>query len=165
MMEILGVSEQDEILAEELQERVDIVVHKLKFFPDKPSLTILSSLDSFVVHYNESLNEMVGKAGGTLVYASSWDNLVDMNPDILILSLEGETIESTLPKVSELLHTAGFSDLKAVKENKVFILSYDLLQSEKAKDKVDVLEAFAEIITPKYFNFGLEGSVWINFAL
>lgn len=164
-MEILGISEQNHVLAEELQERVDIVVHKLKFFPDKPKVAVISSLGPFSTAYDGSLNNIVSKAGGTLIYASGWDNLVEMNPEILILSFPGESIESSLPKVSELLQLPGFSALKATIENKIFLLKNDLLKSESATDRVDILEALAEIITPKYFNFGLEGSVWINFSV
>lgn len=164
-MEILGVSERNEALAEELQERVDIVVHKLKFFPDKPQIAFISDLNEIVVAYDEPLNNIVSKAGGNLIYANSWESLIDMNPDILILSLNGESIESSLPKVSGLIQMPNFTELKAVKENKIFILKNNLLKSESATDKVDVLEALAEMITPKYFNFGLEGNVWVNFSV
>ncbi|WP_041536929.1 ABC transporter substrate-binding protein [Pseudopedobacter saltans] len=164
-MEILGVSERNETLAEELQERVDIVVHKLKFFPDKPKIAFISDLNEIAVAYDESLNDIVSKGGGHLIYANSWESLLDMDPDILILSLNGESIESSLPKVSDLLQMPNFTELKAVKGNKIFILRNDLLKSELAAERVDVLESIAEIITPKYFNFGFEGSAWINFAV
>ena len=163
--DIFGTANLPEEIKEELQERIDIVVHKLKFFPDKPGIIFISNLEDFAVHYNMELADLVNKAGGELLFANSWENLIDTDPSIIVLSFPEETVESSLPKISSLLQQPGFSDLKAAKENKVFIFRNDFLQSAKAAEKVDVLEAIAEIITPKYFNFGFEGNIWINFAV
>lgn len=164
-MEILGILEQNEELAEELQERVDLVVHKLKFFPDKLKMIILENLNPVKSAVNETLKDMMTKAGGSYYDVQIWDEVLDLDPDVIILSFPEESLESSLGKSSGIFQKEGFSNLKAVKENKVFIFDNRFLHTSVAQEKVDVLEALAEIITPKYFSFGLDGQVWIKLGI
>ncbi|RRN77813.1 ABC transporter substrate-binding protein [Pseudoxanthomonas sp. SGD-10] len=58
----------------------------------------------------------------------------------------------------------GWSEVSAVKENRVYLFdSVNYLEQEGEK-AVESLEALAEIITPRYFNFGLEGKAWLKFS-
>ena len=79
--------------------------------------------------------------------------------------LPGQTISRTLTEMFSFISDADFNSLAAVKNNQVFII--DGTQSfGKADLSLPVsIEIFAEIIHPKQFNFGFEGSGWVRFAL
>jgi iron complex transport system substrate-binding protein len=152
-----------EALPEQLQERIDIIIHKLKFIEQKPTVAVITSLDPLLLA-GLDLNELAGIAGGTLI-TGDIDSLYQQNPDIIILMPEGSLIEQTVSQIGELLQIAGFTDLKAVKNNRFYIAEGARILTDTAEQTVNAIELLAEIINPKQFIFGHEGEGWIKFSL
>jgi iron complex transport system substrate-binding protein len=94
-----------------------------------------------------------------------WDDIRLQDPEILIVMPCGFAIERTLKEIDLLLALPGFSELKAVKNNRLYIADGNQYFNRPGPRIVDSVEILAEIIHPKQFIFGYEGSGWIKFDL
>jgi iron complex transport system substrate-binding protein len=168
----LDVREKGETLLEELQERVDIIRHKLKFVESKPTVACIEWLEPLMVSGNW-VPELVGIAGGTPLLAASgqhspyvaWDDIVQADPDIMVVMPCGFHKQRTLKEMELLLGRPGFAALKAVKNNRIYIADGNQYFNRSGPRIVDSIELLAEIINPKQFIFGYEGDGWIKFAV
>ncbi|WP_036691484.1 cobalamin-binding protein [Pedobacter glucosidilyticus] len=159
-----------ETLIEDLEERKDIVKHKLKFFNDKPKVACIEWLEPVMVSGNW-IPELVQIAGGTSLLAQngqhspfvSWEEIAEANPDIIIIMPCGFSISRTMQEIGVLLSLPQWKDLQAVKNNKIYIADGNHYFNRSGPRLVDSIEILAEIITPKYFNFGYEGHAWVKF--
>ena len=167
---ILDVEEAGNTLIEDLEERIDLIKHKLKFFPAKPKVALIEWLSPIMVAGNW-IPELVEIAGGTPLLAENgkhspfveWQQIYDANPDILIVTPCGFSITRTLQEIDLLLNLPGWRDLEAVKNNRIYIADGNAYFNRSGPRIVDTIEILAEIITPKYFNYGFEGEGWIKF--
>lgn len=168
----LGVTESGEKLVEELTERVDIIRHKLKFIDNKPTVACIEWLEPMMISGNW-VPELVGIAGGIPALAeagkhSPYINWVDIqlqDPEVIIVMPCGFSIERTLKEIDILLEQPGFNELKAVKNNRLYIADGNQYFNRPGPRIVDSIEILAEIIHPKQFIFGYEGNGWIKFSL
>ena len=143
-------------LPEELQERIDLIKHKLKFIEQKPAVACIANLDTLTLA-ESSVPELISIAGG-----ASEDQFND--PDIIIVMPAGFAIPQTMQKMAQLLQLPGFNELKAAKNNRVYIAdgNFDAASPDQL---VSLTEVLGEIINPKQFIFGYEGDKWIKFGL
>jgi iron complex transport system substrate-binding protein len=169
---ILDVEERGNQLIEDLQERIDLVKHKLKFFPEKPKVAVIEWLSPLMIAGNW-IPELVEIAGGTPILAENgkhspfvdWQQIYDENPKIIVIANCGFTIGRTLQEMDLLLNQPGWRDLEAVKNNRVYIADGNAYFNRSGPRIVDTIEMMAEMITPKYFAFGYEGAGWIKFEV
>ncbi len=167
----LNVTDAGNALLEELNERVDIVRHKLKFSDSKPTVACIEWLEPMMISGNW-LPELVSIAGGTPILAEqgkhspyvSWDDIISKDPEVLIMMPCGFSIERTLREMDILLQQPGFGILKAVKNNRIYIADGNQYFNRPGPRIVDSIEILAEIIHPKQFVFGYEGDGWIKFS-
>lgn len=158
-------------LTEELQERIDIIRHKLKFIEQKPTVACIEKLEPLTLAAND-IPEMVSIAGGTSVLAEAgkqspqvqWEEIQQLDPDIIIIIPSGFSIERSMKEADLLLQLSGFTDLKAVKNSRLYIADGSQY-FYNANNVVDAIEILAEIINPKQFIFGYEGDGWIKFGV
>jgi iron complex transport system substrate-binding protein len=168
----LNVTANGEQLVEDLQERVDIVRHKLKFIENKPTVACIEWLEPMMVSGNW-VPQLVDIAGGVSVLAAAgkhspfiqWVDIQLQDPEVIIVMPCGFSIERTLREMDLLLQLPGFSDLKAVKNNRLYIADGNQYFNRPGPRIVDSIEILAEIIHPKQFIFGYEGDGWIKFSL
>ena len=168
----LGVQTKGAALVEELQERADLIRHKLKFIDQKPTVACIEWLKPLMVSGNW-IPELVSIAGGTPVLAEAgkhspyikWDDIAAQDPDIIVVMPCGFSIERTMKEIDLLLQQPGFSDLKAVKNNRIYIADGNQYFNRPGPRIIDSIEILAEIINPKQFIFGYEGAAWIKFAV
>jgi len=168
----LNVTEAGSALVETLIERVEIIRHKLKFSESKPTVACIEWLKPLMVSGNW-VPGLASIAGGVSILAEDgkhspyveWDDIRLQDPEILILMPCGFPIERTLREVDILLQLPGFGQLKAVKNNRVYIADGNWYFNRPGPRIVDSIEILAEIIHPKQFIFGYEGDGWIRFDL
>ncbi len=166
----LGVENEGQVLIESLEERIDLVKHKLKFFPDKPSVVCIEWLSPMMVAGNW-VPQLVEVAGGKPILSENgkhslfinWETIVAENPDIILIMPCGFTIARTLQKIDLLLTLPDWGTLNAIKNNRVYIADGNAYFNRGGPRLVDSVEILAEIINPKYLNFGYEGKGWIKF--
>lgn len=141
-------SENDEILREELHERVDIVTHKIKFM-DKVPVICLNTANEI----HAGLDHLIELAGGELV-------TVALDAKVVIYAEYQTGIGAMLGKVVDAISPQW----PAVTYNRVYILDDSHVLAKLATDQVTDLEDIAEILHPGFFVFGNEGKNWINFS-
>jgi iron complex transport system substrate-binding protein len=168
----LNVQNEGDRVVEDLQERVDIVRHKLKFSENKPTVACIEWLEPMMLSGNW-VPELVNIAGGDNILTQAgkhspyvqWDDIRLQDPEIIIVMPCGFSIERTLKEVDILLQLPGFNELKAVKNNRVYIVDGNQYFNRPGPRIVDSIEILAEIIHPKQFIFGYEGDGWIRFGV
>jgi len=168
----LNVPAKGEILVEELQDRVDIVRHKLKFSENKPTVACIEWLEPMMLSGNW-IPELVNIAGGTNILSQAgkhspyvqWEDIQKHDPEIIIIMPCGFSIGRTLKEVDILLQLPGFHQLKAAKNNRVYIADGNRYFNRPGPGIVDSIEILAELIHPKQFVFGYEGEGWIRFEV
>ena len=161
-----------EQLIEELDERVGIIRHKLKYIETKPSIACIEWLEPLMVSGNW-IPELVSIAGGSSVLAEpgkhspfvQWADIQQADPDIILLMPCGFSIERTIKEIHLLLQLPGFADLKAIKNNRLYIADGNQYFNRPGPRIVDSIEILAEIINPKQFIFGYEGNGWVKFSV
>lgn len=168
---VLSVLEKGEQLIEGMQERVDIIRHKLKYTENKPRICCIAGLDP--VNFSKGLiPEMVTLAGGTSVpvlpvgfsFEVEKEDLSTLDPDILILMPPVYSIDRTLKEMNSLINRGEFANLSAVKNNRVYIIDGEQSFNKPGPHIIDSIEILAEIINPKQFSFGYEGIDWVKFS-
>lgn len=168
----LGVSHDGDLLLESLQERIDIIRHKLKYITDKPTVACIEWLEPMMVSGNW-IPGMVEIAGGQPVLAENgkhspyiqWEAIQAADPDIIVVMPCGFAIARTLKEIDVLLALPGFAALKAVKNNRLYIADGNQYFNRSGPRIVDSVEILAEIINPKQFVFGYEGNGWMKFEV
>lgn len=167
----LGVTDAGIRLIENLQERVDIVRHKLKYVESRPTVACIEWLEPLMVSGNW-IPELVALAGGKSVIAEGgkhspfikWHDILEHDPEIIVVMPCGFSIERTMREIDLLLNLPGFAALQAVKNNRLYIADGNQYFNRPGPRIVDSVEIMAEIIHPKLFSFGYEGDGWIKFS-
>lgn len=168
----LNVPEAGADLLERLIERVDIIKHKLKFSESRPTVACIEWLDPMMVSGNW-VPGLVNIAGGTPVLAQDgkhspyvqWSDIQEQNPEFIVVMPCGFSIERTLKEIDILMQLPGFADIKAIKNNQLFIADGNHYFNRPGPRIVDSIEILAEIMRPKQFAFGYEGEGWIRFGI
>ncbi|MBA66061.1 MAG: cobalamin-binding protein [Candidatus Marinimicrobia bacterium] len=114
--------------------------------------------------------EMVEIAGGFSVFGkkgehSSWSDystLIKSNPDKIILMPCGYDIKKTQKELNTLFNISGWSDLKAVKSNNVFITDGNQYFNRPGPRLVDSIKILFDIISDKNELFGYKGKGWVR---
>ncbi len=158
-------------VVEELNERIAIIRHKLKFKEVKPKVVCVEWLAPLMVAGNWT-PELVEIAGGTAVLAENgkhspfinFDSILAENPEIIVVMPCGFSIQRTLAEMHLLLDLPGWTELQAVKNKQVYIADGNQYFNRSGPRIVDSIEILAEIINPRQFAFGYEGNGWLKFG-
>lgn len=169
----LNVTEAGEELVENLVERIGIVKHKLKFSEARPTVACIEWLDPMMISGNW-VPGLVKIAGGTPILVAEdgkhspyveWDDIRLQDPEFLVVMPCGFSIERTLKEIDILMSLPGFTELKAIKNNQLFIVDGNQYFNRPGPRIIDSIEILAEILRPKQFAFGYEGEGWIRFGV
>lgn len=166
----LGAEKAGDELLELAEERKDIICHKLKFITDKPKVVCIEWLSPLMIAGNWT-PEIVQITGGIPVLAepakhspySDFQAIREEDPDILVIMPCGFSIQRTLQEINLLLEQPGWPELKAVKEQRIYIADGNQYFNRSGPRITDSIEIMAEIINPKQFIFGYEGNGWLSF--
>ena len=167
---VLGVSSRAAELLERADERIDIIRHKLKFLSEKPKVACIEWLAPLMIAGNWT-PELVQIAGGDPILAVNgkhspfigFDDILREDPDIVIAMPCGFPVQRTLQEINLLLDHPAWSNLKAVKNNRIYIADGNQYFNRSGPRLTDSIEILAEIINTKQFVFGYEGEGWIRF--
>mgnify|MGYP002629827637 CR=1 FL=1 len=129
--------------------------------PDRPRVLILYDLDSlFSAGKRTFVDEMVTLAGGINIAAQiegpwpslSKEFLQSHQPQVLIIATKEEDF-STMPEAVRIWSKMdGFRDLDAIKDNRVFLIDYDLLRIPGPR-QVQAARQIAHTIYPERVEF------------
>lgn len=140
---------EDKDLREELQERVDIILHKIKFM-DKVPVAVLDSYNN----PSRLLDVVIESAGGEI----STDV---MEAQLVIYHEQRVGMLEMMGILPSLLN----QEWPAVKYKKVYILDDQSAYLSDPQHFVNTLEDVAEVLHNGYFVFGNEGKTWTGFVI
>lgn len=133
---------------EALQERLDIITHKIKFM-DKVPVLCLNTQNEPVYQFADE----IAQAGGIL------QNEVENAVFILYLAPD-KKLNDLMRDIPPLLN----NQWPAVLNNRVVLIDDAAICDWSATNRVTLIEDFAEILHPGSFIFGYEGLRWIRFG-
>ena len=143
--------------AEQLDEEVNILIHKLKYIPTeaRPTLLLLSQEKEYAPIYSEQLKDISQIAGASLL-----SDKVD-NPAIICIIQENESLYG---EITTLLEDSLLSRSTALQNNQLYIIQKENF-GQSSNDFLADVEICAEIVQPKYFIYGRQDQDWIKFDL
>ena len=140
-----------------LRERVERVVSKAKSLA-RPRVALLEWLDPpfSTGHWNPELVRLAGGIDelgqeGKKSVTLQWEKIVAYRPEVVVISCCGFTIERTLQEVGVLANVAGWEDIPAVRDGRVWVTDGASYFSRPSQRLVDSLELLAHVIHPAVF--------------
>lgn len=139
----------DEVLREQLQERVDLILHKIKFM-EKVHVICLNTENEL----SNRLQHLVEAAGGIM-------QLDPLEAQVLIYEEAGKGMLELMGIVPGLIQT----EWPSVTYNRVYLFDENQVAEGDAQVMVAAMEDIAEMLYPGYFVFGNEGRTWTAFGV
>ncbi|MDJ0682293.1 MAG: cobalamin-binding protein [Xenococcaceae cyanobacterium MO_167.B52] len=166
--ETLGV--ESETVLNKLQDRINAIILKVKDINQKPTVVALEWTEPLMGGGNW-IPELIEIAGGKPLLGVkgehspylSWENLTEADPDVIVIMPCGFDLERTEQESKVLMENPNWSNLKAVKNGKVFIVDGNAYFNRPSQRLVDSVEILAEILHPELFNYGFKGKGWKQF--
>ncbi len=139
----------DDDLKEELQQRVDIIGHKIKFM-DKVPVACLDT-ENWV---STTLVNIIEAAGGILQEDPRQAKVVIYHEP-----------RSSMMELMGIVPALLSPEWPAVEYNRLYLMENDAITSGDPGVLVAALEDVAEMLYPGYFVFGNEGATWMSFGV
>ncbi len=151
----MGHPERADVVVSELERRIAGVANRVA---GRPCPTV------FVVEWCEPIfnaghwtPELVRLAGGTPVLAAegrdsvrvAWEELRAADPEVVVVACCGHTVERTRRDVPLLESLPGWSDLRAVRDLRVYLADGSAYFSRPGPRVVDTLELLAAVLHPE----------------
>ncbi len=161
----LGVESQP--VLNKLQERLNAIANKVKDINQKPTVVALEWTEPLMGGGNW-IPELIEIAGGQPLLAVkgehspylSWSNLTEADPDVIVIMPCGFDLKRTEQESQVLIQYPDWSNLKAVKNNQVFIVDGNAYFNRPGPRLVDSAEILAEILHPELFDYRFKGKSW-----
>lgn len=150
-----GVPDHAEVAVQRLRRRVDSVAERSERVAEHPRVVVLEWLDPpfSCGHWTP---ELVGLAGGDELIGKPgqrsrtipWEEVVAAQPDVLFIACCGFPVERTLVDLPGLATRPGWTDLPAVRADRVFVTDGNAYFSRPGPRLVDSLEILAHALHP-----------------
>ncbi|NOX36951.1 MAG: cobalamin-binding protein [Calditrichaeota bacterium] len=166
----LNVPHRGERLVAQLKQRMAAIHRKSRGCPNRPRVVSIEWLDPLIVGGNW-MPELVERAGGKHLLAQagqhspiiSLDQLLNCDPDVLVIVPCGFTIDQTLKEMPTLTTREEWAQLQAVQNGRVFIADGNQFFNRSGPRLVESLEMLAEMLHPNQFDFGHRDRNWIAY--
>jgi iron complex transport system substrate-binding protein len=167
----LAASERADELIKSLQARIAEITRKANEIEPRPTIACIEWIDPLMAAGNW-MPELVEMAGGSNLFGEagkhspwmSWDELLDRQPDIIIVTPCGFDIARSLEDMHFMSDRSEWGDLKAVQTNNIFVADGNQYFNRPGPRLVESLEILAEIFHPAHFRFNHEGKGWIRYS-
>lgn len=156
--EATGTAEVAEAVAAQMQQRIDAVAAKTATASQQPRTLHLEWVDPLMCggHW---VPEMVELAGGVNCFGDKetgsfplkWEAIVESQPEVIILMPCGFEVKRALQDVPLLTEKPGWSELPAVRQNRVYAIDAGAYTSRSGPRLVTGLEIMAEMLHPELF--------------
>lgn len=163
----LGIPEAGARLVTALQSRIDAVARRAQTIPERPTVACIEWVDPLMAAGNW-VPELVELAGGVNLLGEAgkhapwmtWDDLVRVDPDIIVIMPCGFDIARTRQELPVLTGQPGWATLRAVQEGRVYLTEGNQYFNRPGPRLVESLEILAELLHSEMFRFGHEGTGW-----
>ncbi len=165
--EALGRYEQAKMLVDGYKKRLDQLRNATSRLGHKPQVTVLEWLDPLMAAGNWT-PELVDCAGGENVFGEvglhspwlSWEELQAEDPDVLVLSPCGFTIDRTLQDVVILQQHPAWQFLQAVKNGRVYAIDGNQYLNRSGPRLVESAELLGRVIWGEQLGVEVDASGW-----
>jgi iron complex transport system substrate-binding protein len=165
----LGCPERGEHLVTELSGRVEAIARRARYATSRPGVATIEWIEPLMAAGNW-MPELVELAGGTNLLGEagkhspwmSWEDLVAMDPEVVLVSPCGFDLARTSSELGVLISRAEWQGLRAVREDRVYLADGNAYFHRPGPRLVESLEILVEILHPELFQFGHEGRGWIR---
>ena len=165
--EALGRYEQARKLVDGYKKRLNHLRNATSKFGSKPRVTVLEWLDPLMAAGNWT-PELVDYAGGANVFGEvglhspwlSWEELQAEDPDILVLSPCGFTIERTLQDVALLRQHPMWQSLQAVKNGRIYAIDGNQYLNRSGPRLVESAELLGRAIWGEQLGVHVAANGW-----
>ena len=154
-----GTEKRADEIAEGMQTRIDAVAARAADADSKPSVLHVEWADPLMCggHW---VPEMVDIAGGSNTFGDKdtgtfkleWDEVVERQPDIIVMMPCGFDVKRGLEDVPILADREGWKELPAVRNDRVYVVDASAYTSRSGPRLVTGLEIMAEMIHPELFS-------------
>jgi iron complex transport system substrate-binding protein len=138
-----------------LTARVDAVVTRAATATYRPRVALLEWLDPPFAcgHWNPELVRLAGGVEGLGQEGepsrqATWEEVVAWRPEVVLISCCGFDVERTIQDIPLLDRVAGWGDLPAVRDDRVYVTNGSAYFSRPGPRLVESLEILAHVIDP-----------------
>jgi len=163
----LGVADRGEALVSRLAARMEALANRATERSERPAVACIEWIDPLMAAGNW-MPELVAMAGGENRFGEAgvhspwmeWDELVEADPEVIVVSPCGFDVERTRAEMCGLTERPGWDDLAAVRGGRVAIADGVAYFHRPGPRLAESLEILTEILHPHAFDFGHRGSGW-----
>jgi iron complex transport system substrate-binding protein len=163
----LGEPDRATKLVDGLRQRISAIEKHAAVVAKRPTAACIEWLDPLMMAANW-IPELVTIAGGENLFGEAgqhsptinFDRFVQYDPDTIVLMPCGFNMDRTAAELNLLAHQPGWTHLKAVREEQVYLTDGNQYFNRPGPRIVDSLEIMSEILHPHIFHFGHEGIGW-----
>lgn len=164
----LGVRERAAELIDTLQGRMQSIAGRASSLSPKPAIAFIEWIEPLMAGGNW-MPELIEMAGGRNLFGEAgkhspwmtWQELVERDPDVIVISPCGFTIERTLEEVHLLTARPEWRSISAVRSGRVFVADGNQFFNRPGPRLAETLEILAEIIRPESFHYGHLGASYV----
>lgn len=159
-----GMEEKAESVVFDLEERINIIKHKLKFIDEgkKPSVLVLSEVNPPVFEPSPYLAHLLRIAGAKAYLAESAGGNA-FNPGVILVV--SQQMEQQFGGLATLLSLEEWRNTDAVKNNRIYLIDGERNLQAMDLNIASDIEILAEILYPQYLTFGGNGESWVQFEV
>ncbi|MDE3260974.1 MAG: cobalamin-binding protein [Acidobacteriota bacterium] len=163
----LGIPDRGRELVAELKTRLDALRARAAGLELRPRVACIEWIDP-PMHAGNWVPELVEIAGGAVMAGEpgrhsgyfEFEELLAMDPDVIAVMPCGFDIPRARAEMPALAAQAGWNDLSAVREGRVFLTDGNQYFNRPGPRVVESAEILAELLHPDEFDFGHRGSGW-----
>jgi iron complex transport system substrate-binding protein len=163
----LGKRDQALTLVEKYQQRLTDLAVKTSAFGTKPGVAVLEWLDPLMGAGNWT-PELVAYAGGENIFGETgqhtawltWAELQEADPEVIVLSPCGYTLERTMQDVPLLQNHSAWADLQAVRNGRVYIIDGNQYLNRSGPRLVESAELLAHAIWGERLSIFVDDDGW-----
>jgi len=164
---VLGKRDQAQALVERYQRRLRDLAIKTTTFGSKPRVAVLEWLDPLMATGNWT-PELVAYAGGENIFGEigqhspwlTWEELQAADPDVIVLSPCSYAIERTMEDVPLLQKHPAWTNMKAVRDGKVYAIDGNHYLNRSGPRLVESAELLARVIWGEQLGIPVDNNGW-----
>ncbi|GHO95969.1 cobalamin-binding protein [Reticulibacter mediterranei] len=169
--EALDRKEQAQQLVNDYQQRLNSLAQMTAMLRTKPRVAVLEWLDPLMVAGNWT-PELINVAGGEAIFGRvgehspwlTWEELVTANPNVLVLSPCGFSLERTMQDIPLLQRHPAWQELQAVQQGRVYAIDGIYYLNRSGPRLVESAELLARALWGERLTINVDESAWREIA-